>query len=78
MERCMMVLCGKREQLREIAQQTNLLRGLHPLEVLLAIICSGFAFGVLGLVFAVPLMIVLKALGPLWLARYRSHPWYLG
>jgi predicted PurR-regulated permease PerM len=52
--------------------------GLHPLEVLLAILCFGYAFGVLGLIFAVPLMIVLKVGGGLVLARYRAHPWFLG
>jgi predicted PurR-regulated permease PerM len=49
---------------------------LHPLEVLLALLCFGFAFGVLGLVFAVPLMIVLKVAGKKLLEIYRSHPWF--
>jgi predicted PurR-regulated permease PerM len=52
--------------------------GLHPLEVLLGLFCFGFAFGIVGLVFAVPLMIVLKALTRLLIAHYKSHPWYLG
>lgn len=49
---------------------------LHPLEVLLAVLSFGFAFGVLGLVFAVPLMIVLKVVGGALLDSYRAHPWY--
>lgn len=52
--------------------------GLHPLEVLLAILCFGFAFGLMGLIFAVPMMIVLKVAGGLLLERYRRHPWFLG
>jgi len=51
--------------------------GLHPLEVLLAILCFGYAFGVVGLIFAVPLMIVLKVAGRLALDRYKAHPWFL-
>ena len=50
--------------------------GLHPLEVLLAILCFGYAFGVLGLIFAVPLMIILKTGGRIALERYRAHPWF--
>jgi len=49
---------------------------LHPLEVLLAVLSFGFAFGVLGLVFAVPLMIVLKVIGGALYESYRAHPWY--
>jgi predicted PurR-regulated permease PerM len=52
--------------------------GLHPLEVLLGLFSFGFAFGVLGLVFAVPLMIIAKTLGRVAIARYKAHPWYLG
>jgi len=52
--------------------------GLHPLEVLLAVFCFGYAFGIVGLIFAVPLMIVLKALFRALLAKYRTHPWYTG
>lgn len=51
---------------------------LHPLEVLLAVLSFGFAFGLLGLVFAVPLMIVVKVLGAALLEAYRRHPWYRG
>jgi predicted PurR-regulated permease PerM len=51
---------------------------LHPLEVLLAILCFGYAFGFVGLVFAVPLMIVLKVVGREAVRAYRSHPWYRG
>jgi predicted PurR-regulated permease PerM len=50
--------------------------GLHPLEVLLAIFIFSFAFGVFGLVFAVPLMIVLKALGRFWVAKCKESPWF--
>ena len=49
---------------------------LHPLEVLLALVCFGFAFGVLGLIFAVPLMIVIKVLGHKFVQVYRGHPWF--
>ena len=50
--------------------------GLHPLEVLLAIFCFGFAFGILGLVFAVPLMIIFKTLSRALVANYRSSSWF--
>lgn len=49
---------------------------LHPLEVLLALTAFGFWFGVLGLVFAVPLAVVLKVLLEEVLADYRAHPWF--
>ena len=49
---------------------------LHPLEVLLALLCFGFAFGVLGLIFAIPLMIVTKVITKKLLEIYRSHPWF--
>jgi len=49
---------------------------LHPLEVLLALLCFGFAFGVLGLIFAIPLMIVAKVLAKKLLEIYRAHPWF--
>lgn len=52
--------------------------GLHPLEVLLGLFSFGFAFGILGLVFAVPLMIISKILGRVLIDQYKSHPWYLG
>lgn len=52
--------------------------GLHPLEVLLAILCFGYVFGIMGLIFAVPLMIVLKVVGGRVLERYQNHPWFLG
>ncbi len=51
---------------------------LHPLEVLLALLSFGFLFGILGLVFAVPLMIVLRVAFDQFLSDYRAHPWYLG
>ena len=46
--------------------------------MLLAVFCFGYAFGIVGLIFAVPLMIVLKALFRALLAKYRTHPWYTG
>jgi predicted PurR-regulated permease PerM len=49
---------------------------LHPLEVLLALLCFGFAFGVLGMIFSVPLMIVAKVIGKKLLDIYRAHPWF--
>lgn len=52
--------------------------GLHPLEVLLAIFCFGFTFGLVGLIFAVPLMIVAKSLLKLLLENYKASPWFTG
>lgn len=49
---------------------------LHPLEVLLAILCFGFAFGLIGLVFAVPLMIIIKVVLEMLIADYKGHPWF--
>lgn len=49
---------------------------LHPLEVLLALTAFGFWFGVLGLVFAVPLAVVLKVVLEQVLADYKAHPWF--
>lgn len=51
---------------------------LHPLEVLLAILCFGFAFGLLGLIFAVPMMIVVKVVSQHLLQDYRANAWYRG
>jgi predicted PurR-regulated permease PerM len=50
---------------------------LHPLEVLLGILCFGFAFGLIGLIFAVPLMIVVKVVLESLIADYQRHPWFL-
>lgn len=52
--------------------------GLHPLEVLLAMFCFGYAFGLFGLIFAVPLMIVAKTLSRALVAHYKSQPWFNG
>ncbi len=49
---------------------------LHPLEVLLALTAFGFWFGVLGLIFAVPLAVVLKVLLEEMLLDYKAHPWF--
>jgi predicted PurR-regulated permease PerM len=51
---------------------------LHPLEVLLGILCFGFAFGVLGLIFAVPMMIVVKVVLQTLLKDYQGHAWFRG
>jgi len=50
--------------------------GLHPLEVLLAMFCFGYVFGVFGLIFAVPLMIVAKTLSRALVAHYKAQPWF--
>jgi len=49
---------------------------LQPLEVLLALTAFGFWFGVLGLIFAVPLAVVLKVLLEEVLLDYKAHPWF--
>jgi predicted PurR-regulated permease PerM len=49
---------------------------LHPLEVLLALIAFGHWFGVLGLLFAVPLMVCVKVALEGVLEDYRQHPWF--
>lgn len=49
---------------------------LHPLEVLLALIAFGHWFGVLGLLFAVPLMVCVKVALERVLEDYRQHPWF--
>ena len=49
---------------------------LHPLEVLLALVVFGTWFGLLGLILAIPLMIVAKAVWQDLLADYRLSPWY--
>lgn len=50
---------------------------LHPLEVLLALVVFGTWFGLLGLIFAVPLMIVAKVAWEDLLADYQGSPWYM-
>ncbi|HTL98066.1 MAG TPA: AI-2E family transporter [Holophagaceae bacterium] len=49
---------------------------LHPLEVLLALVVFGTWFGLLGLIFAVPLMVVAKVVWEDLLADYQASPWY--
>jgi predicted PurR-regulated permease PerM len=49
---------------------------LHPLEVLLALVVFGTWFGLLGLILAIPLMIVTKVVWQDLLVDYRLSPWY--
>ena len=49
---------------------------LHPLEVLLALVVFGTWFGLLGLIFAVPLMIVAKVAWEDLVKDYQASPWY--
>jgi len=51
---------------------------LHPLEVVLAVLAFGFAFGGLGLIFAVPLMIVAKVLFEELRRDYHDLTWFKG
>lgn len=51
---------------------------LHSLEVLLALIAFGHWFGVLGLLFAVPLMVCVRVVLERLLEDYRAHPWFTG
>lgn len=50
--------------------------GLHPLEVLLALVAFGHWFGLVGLLFAVPLMIVAKVAWNAFLTDYRASDWF--
>ncbi len=50
--------------------------GLHPLEVLLALVAFGHWFGLVGLLFAVPLMVVAKVAWHALLADYRASEWF--
>ena len=52
--------------------------GLHPLEVLLALVAFGHWFGLLGLLFAVPLMIVAKVAWHALLKDYKASDWFRG
>jgi predicted PurR-regulated permease PerM len=49
---------------------------LHPLAVLLAVVVFGSTFGLPGLVFAVPLMILLTVAAEALMQEYRAHPWF--
>ena len=51
---------------------------LHSLEVLLALIAFGHWFGLLGLLFAVPLMVCVRVVLERVLEEYRRHPWFIG
>ncbi|MBI3132273.1 MAG: AI-2E family transporter [Acidobacteria bacterium] len=50
--------------------------GLHPLEVLLALVAFGHWFGLVGLLFAVPLMIVAKVAWHALMVDYRASRWF--
>ena len=50
---------------------------LHPLEVLLALVVFGTWFGILGLAFAVPLMVVAKVAWEDLMADYQASLWYM-
>lgn len=52
--------------------------GLHPVWVILALSVSGFFFGFVGLLVAIPLAVLVKLLLHLGLARYRTSTLYLG
>ena len=52
--------------------------GLHPVWVLLALAVSGYFFGFLGLLIAVPLAVLAKLLLRMGLARYRSSKLFRG
>lgn len=49
---------------------------LHPLAVLLSVLVFGFAFGLTGLIFAVPLMIVIKVASEYILVDYQKQAWF--
>jgi len=49
---------------------------LHSLEVLLALIAFGHWFGLLGLLFAVPLMVCVRVVLERLLEDYRQTPWF--
>jgi len=49
---------------------------LHPLEMLLALVAFGHWFGLLGLLFTVPLMVTVKVVFRALLEDYRQHPWF--
>jgi putative permease len=51
---------------------------LHPLEVLLAVLTFGSAFGLVGLIFAVPLMIVVKVSYEHLVDHYKANRWFKG
>jgi predicted PurR-regulated permease PerM len=49
---------------------------LHPLEVLVAILCFGFTFGIVGLILAIPMMVVVKVVLEMLIVDYKRHPWF--
>lgn len=52
--------------------------GLHPVWVILALSVSGFFFGFVGLLLAIPLAVLVKLLLELGLRRYRASSLYRG
>lgn len=52
--------------------------GLHPVWVILALAVSGFFFGFVGLLLAIPLAVLVKLLVEASLARYRRSTLFLG
>ena len=52
--------------------------GLHPVWVILALAMSGYFFGFVGLLVAVPLAVLVKLLAERGLARYRNSTLYKG
>lgn len=52
--------------------------GLHPVWVILALAVSGFFFGFVGLLLAIPLAVLVKLLIAYGLARYRASPLFRG
>lgn len=52
--------------------------GLHPVWVILALAVSGFFFGFVGLLLAIPLAVLVKLLIAYGLARYRASDLYRG
>ena len=52
--------------------------GLHPLAVLLAVLCGGLLFGFAGVLLAVPALAVAKASHPHLMEVYRGSRLYLG
>lgn len=50
--------------------------GLHPLWILFALLAGGSAFGLVGVLLAVPVAAVIGVLGSFVLTKYRESPYY--